>query len=225
MSSILPPNKPALPADKVRAALAHALRTLPGADKINLDLLQRSCPVMVLANRAYFLDSMGAPGKNDWNQYDDGAWLVTPDKVIPFNWNCDPAAKGWNASLGKPFANLMPGVWPFVKGLHKGQYKAWRQPYDEQAKTLQLDHYFTDERGVGHFKVMRYENVNARGYVDDGYHAINGHRGGINGTSSWGCQTVPPEQYDGPNGYLELSYRATQAQPFLPYVLTEERLQ
>jgi len=172
VSSIIPPQLPKLPAEVVNRILAanHVVHA-----------------VALLSVRAYRRDTMGKPGVNDAGIYDDAIFLRFPGGMLPFNANTDPSRFGWNADLGKPFAQLKCGTWPFIRGLHKGQYMALRQPYEEQADELDLpDH--------GHFTVIRDDGRGHR-YEDNGYHAINLHRGGANGTSSWGCQTIPPDDY------------------------------
>lgn len=220
MNSILPQTRPQATPEKVREALKTALEDLPGMGKVYLEAVLRDCPVMVFADRAYYRHTMGAPDANDFGIYDDSAWIVTPNQVIAFNWNVDPSRAGWNPSLGKPYANLETGLWPFVKGQHKGLGPAWRQPYDEQARELGLDRYFIDDRKQGEFKVERSVPERNICFEDEGYHAINIHWGGENGTSSWGCQTCPPDQW---LEFQSLTYKLTAlaGQKWLPYVLAE----
>src|SRR5688572_28150889 len=78
-------------------------------------------PVAILGIRGYRRDTMGKPGVNDCNIYDDALFVRYPGGVLNCNGNCDPVRIGWNSSLGKPFAQLKAGVWPFVKGKHKGE--------------------------------------------------------------------------------------------------------
>lgn len=218
---LLPPAKPKLSAEAVREALALALGRL--GKGVAMGRLWEECPVIAFANRGYYRDSMGRPGVNDAGQFDDACWLVTPEEVHAYNWNTDPSVIGWNRSLGKPFAMLAEGIWPFVKGMHKGRIKAWRQPYEEQAKAAQLGKVFTDARRLGHFVVLR--DANRPGvpvYEDEGYHAINIHDATESGTSSWGCQTAPPPQY---RQFQALSYTLTEKQLWLPYVLSNERIE
>jgi len=119
--------------------------------------------------RGYFEKSMGNPTKNDRGIYDDAIFLVTPSKVRAYNGNTDP-------SFGrKGMANLKPGVWEFETGLHglsrPNPYPAFRQ----------------------HSKMTVYRDDVGD---DSGYFGINLHRGGINSTSSLGCQTIVASQWD-----------------------------
>jgi len=216
----VPKSRPQMKALDVRRALQTALE----ADKgLNLAAVQRDCPVMFLANRAYYLETMGRPDRNDFGTFDDAAWIVTPTSVTAFNWNVDPSAEGWNASLGKPYANLMAGVWPFIRGQHKGKGPAWRQPYQEQAEDLDLGRYFTDGRAQGLFKVLRSVPARKIHFVDEGYHAINIHWASRNGTSSWGCQTAPIAPVNQWEEFQQLSYQLAKSfgQSWVPYALTE----
>lgn len=217
MSTLSPTTKPRLSESDVRQQLSAALQRL--SEGVKLQALWTACPVVLFARRGYYRDTMGKPGINDAGIYDDAAWLVTPDAVLPWNWNTDPSVIGWNRALGKPYAMLKEGIWPFVKGLHKGKVKAWRQPYAEQAKAAKLGEVFTDWRKLGHFTVLR--DANRPGvpvYEDTGYHAINIHNGSELGTSSWGCQTAPPRQYP---DFQKRSYALTEGQRWLPYVLSD----
>lgn len=125
--------------------------------------------VLIVGIRGYFEDSMGAAGKNDRGIYDDALFVVLPDRVVAFNGNTDPAA------FERGIATLKPGVWRFRAGKHKLSsptgYPAFRQ--------------------YGNMTVLR----DGAG-EDTGYFGINLHRGGKAGTSSLGCQTVPPAQWD-----------------------------
>lgn len=112
-------------------------------------------------------------------------------------------------------------MWPFIRGLHKGSYPALRQPYEEQPANLQLERVFGpyDPRALGHFIVIRDDGKGYR-YEDTGYHAINIHRGGYDGTSSWGCQTFPPDDWP---SFIDVVYREMKksAQTWIPYCLVD----
>jgi lysozyme len=124
--------------------------------------------VAVLAIRDYYLDTIGKPGKGDRNTYDDAAWIMLGDRCVPYNFSTDPSA--WRRGM----ATLKPGLWWMIPGKHKAQsasgYEAFRQ--------------------WGNFTVIRDDQGEHTGYF-----GINLHRGGFNGTSSEGCQTVPPLQW------------------------------
>lgn len=129
--------------------------------------------------RGYFLDSMGLAGHNDRAIYDDACflWSPVPGASVAFNFNTDPSR--FRAGYGhdedtKGMAVLKaPGVYSYKIGLHKGEYKALVQ--------------------AGPVDVIRDGNPP---YPAHGWFGINIHRGGVNGTSSLGCQTVPPSQWN-----------------------------
>lgn len=124
--------------------------------------------VAILGVRGYYRDSMGATGKNDRGIYDDAAFVALHDRVIPFNFNTDPSA--FRAGI----ATLIPGIWTFTPGWHK---------LGKASGHVAL-------RQLGDFTVSRDGKGEYRGQF-----GINLHRGGNNGTSSLGCQTVPPDQW------------------------------
>lgn len=199
-------NKPKLSPDEVNRLLA---------------LHNVTQGVAILAVRGYRRDTMGKPGVNDVGIYDDALFVRHAGGVLNCNGNCDPSRIGWNPGVGKPFAQLKTGVWPFIIGLHKGQYTALRQPYEEQAMDLGLQRIFhaDDPRAFGHFTVIR-DNGQGSRYEDPGYHAINIHKGGIVGTSSWGCQTLPPDEWP---EFIALVQSAMKSagQRWLPYCLID----
>jgi len=125
-------------------------------------------PVVVLAIRGYYQDTMGKPGVNDRGIFDDAAWVILPDRSFPFRFNTDPSG------YKKGIATLLPGTWWFIPGLHKisslNPYEAFRQ--------------------FGDMTVTR----DGKG-KDRGWFAINLHKGGLNSTSSAGCQTVYGDQW------------------------------
>lgn len=134
-------------------------------------------PIIVVGIRGYYRDSMGKPGVNDRMLYDDMIALVTPNVTLSCNGNTDPNGyrRGKGAGSQKGMASLEPGFWPAYKlALHKGQYLAICQR-------------------AGEVTVKRDGNPD---YLDTGWFGINIHRGGVSGTSSEGCQTIPPAQWE-----------------------------
>ncbi len=132
---------------------------------------RRGDAMMVIGIRGYYQKSMGNPRQNDRGIYDDAIMIMEPDGAHPFNGNTDPS------SFRKGIANLKaPQSVRYVPGPHgfkrkNGPYPAFRQ--NSNCTVVR------DQKGD-----------------DTGMFWINLHRGGINGTSSAGCQTVPPHQWD-----------------------------
>lgn len=154
----------------------------------------------VVGVRGYYRDTMGKTGVNDRGIYDDALFLITPDRFIAFNANTDPSKvrKGAGVGAGKGMASLKPGVWrAHGLGKHKGQYLALVQ-----------------SRG----KVTVRRDGTAGDYDDTGMFGINIHKGGINSTSSEGCQTIPPSQWD---EFIHAVAVPAKAQGVVPYVLLD----
>lgn len=145
---------------------------------------------LIVAVRGYRATSMGPTKGNDAGIYDDAMFYLAPDKFIPENANTDPSRYGWNAGAGKPMAVLNTGCWAFRRGPHKGCTPALRQFTISEAQKAKVPH-------DGLFSVTRtYAPGDRRNYIEAGYYAINAHPGGINGTSSEGCQTLPRDRAD-----------------------------
>lgn len=216
-----PRSRPQLNGDVARQV---AYRLILADPNVQGHWLIGACPVLCLAVRGYYADTIGTPGRNDYGVWDDALFLVTPEGVTSYNSNCDPSRTGYNPGVDKFYAQLQTGVWPFREGPHKGAPNHFRQLSEAEAVARDLDQYFTDRRARGHFAVRRVEKDGV-GRVEWGYQAINIHEGSRNGTSSWGCQTLPPDQW---REFQVASYAALakhgQAASFLPYVLTDERL-
>lgn len=145
-----------------------------------------------LTIRGYYRDSLGAKGKNDVGMYDDMLAWVSEKDILPIQGNTDPSRVGWNGSLGKPFAMLVPGVWYFIRGPHKGRQPCFRQPTEENAQDFRIP-------GKGYFTVYRAKGQNQISQhtapTESGYFAINIHDGGDENTSSWGCLTAPSKTF------------------------------
>jgi len=155
--------------------------------------------VILVGIRGYYYDTMGEVGKNDRGIYDDAIFVIAPDFFGSWNANTDPS---YSDKQKPDVAVLSPGVHFYKKGKHKITsplgYAAFRPatPNEELPVT---------RSGKPSFGV-----------------AINIHKGGVNGTSSLGCQTIPPAQWE--------SFRSTvymlmdrYDQDKVPYVLVENK--
>lgn len=153
--------------------------------------------VVLLGVRGYYLSSMGKPGVNDRGIYDDAIFVVSPNAFAGFNANTDPSV------YRKGIATLVPGVHFYRKGKHGitkpgGGYPAFRPATPDEELTVTRDGQTGLSKGV----------------------AINIHRGGRNSTSSLGCQTIHPDQWD---AFQQLAYAEMDraGQKVVPYVLIE----
>lgn len=151
--------------------------------------------VTLLGIRGYYKDSIGKPGVNDINQYDDAIFLISPRVFFAVNANVDPSKDGIKIAHLKA-----GGPYLYKIGMHnmKHPYKALRQ--------------------YGNVTVLRNgipvtDSPANRFYIDI-------HRGGYNTTSSLGCQTIFPDQWP---SFLENVEREMKFynQPVIPYYLAE----
>jgi len=134
----------------------------------------------VFASRAYYRDSMGKPGVNDISMYDDAIFIVTPDHFSAWNANTDPSRYGWNAGAGKFMARLKAGVWSFRRLKHKMNSPSGYMAFGQGSQPVTVE---------------RVRQDGSIATTESGVFGINLHRGGNNGTSSEGCQTIPPSQW------------------------------
>jgi len=152
--------------------------------------------VALVGVRGYYSKTF-PPAGNQRGVYDDAIILLSPSVHASFNANTDPSVHR------KGIATLIPGVYRYKKGRHgisRGPgYPALRPATKEEALPVMRD-------GDGNETV--------------GYH-INIHRGGRNTTSSLGCQTIPPTQWD---SFISLVYGEMDRyqQSTIPYLLVEQ---
>ncbi len=173
---------------------AHAVRAFLAAGNTAVP------EVFVVGVRGYYRDTMGEPGRNDRGIYDDAIFVVGPETFAAFNANTDPSA------FRSGVASLLPGVHWYRPGNHGitrpgGGYPAFRPATKDEALPVRRD---------GDPDVP-----STRPGI-----AINIHRGGRTGTSSLGCQTIPPSQWDAFHALLTLQLRKTGLKMF-PYILIE----
>lgn len=173
MPAAIPPNKPRATRAMVYAAALSAWKWHQGA--------QPMPSTFVLAARGYYRDTMGMPGTNDVGIYDDAIFIVTPGPFIAFNANLDPSRYGWNPGAGKYMARLAPGVWSFRRLKHH---------------PARPDGYMAFGQGDSAVTVHRIRENGTIATTENGCFGINLHRGGVNGTSSEGCLTIPRDQWD-----------------------------
>lgn len=152
--------------------------------------------VVLLGIRGYYSNLDNKPG-NARGIYDDAIFVVSPTVYASFNANTDP-------SIFRPkIATLRPGVHIYKKGKHGisrpgGGYPALRPANKDEALPVYRDGVQKPWDGV----------------------AINIHKGGYNTTSSEGCQTIYPPQWD---SFINLVYSEMDRynQKTIPYVLVE----
>jgi lysozyme len=151
--------------------------------------------VALVGIRGYYSETF-TPSGNQRGIYDDAIVLLSPSVHATFNANTDPSVHR------KGIAVLKTGIHRFRKGNHGlskpgGGYPALRPANAKEELPVTRD-------GIG----------------DDMGIAINVHKGGYNTTSSLGCQTIYPPQWDGFIG-LVYSEMTRYNQKTIPYLLVD----
>lgn len=158
-------------------------------------------PVLIVGVRGYFLNTVGRPGVNDLNVWDDAILVYENGQLLrTFNANTDPSKSKQNLAM------LDPGVYQFYKGKHKGRILAFRA-YPEGVR---LPCKRQDFSGVWRKSLCS---------------AINIHDGALYDTWSAGCQTIvnqPPHRQF--NEFRDLVYTLMDRHRLetVTYLLIEE---
>lgn len=134
--------------------------------------------------------------------YDDAVFLVTEDGVEGFTFNTDPSVDR------KGIAVLQPGKYAYTQGLHGVHHLDTKNDLDDRVlyNTLIAHHKDVDSdkgkltywafRQAGPVLLLRDGKTTPE---TDGWPSnpawIDIHRGGVNTTSSEGCQTVLPDEW------------------------------
>ena len=161
-----------IPATRPRMSSAELM---PKVKALGLDPAKD--PVFVVGVRGYYRDTMGAVGENDRGIYDDAIFLVSPSFFASYNGNTDPSKvrRGRGRGAAKGMARLNAGLWRAHRfGKHKQKYTALCQ--------------------LGGPVTVTRDGVDGD-YPDTGNFGINIHNGSWGGTSSLGCQTIYPAQW------------------------------
>jgi lysozyme len=150
----------------------------------------------LLGVRGYFQDSMGAIDQNDRGIYDDAMFLIAPGRFAAFNANTDPSKHR------EGIAVLQCGIWLYKLGLH-GINRERETGIKAYTALVQ----------AGQVEVLRDGGKRERGFF-----GINIHKGGVNGTSSLGCQTIIPAQWQ---EYIDDVKSVMKNQAVIQYCLIE----
>lgn len=175
-----------------RLSMDEANKYLATATKPN------HAPVMVLAVRGYYLNSMGIAGDNDRGIFDDAIILMGPNYYQTFNGNTDPRI------IKQGVAMLLPGWHEFKQGWH-GYGKASGHQAFRTANVREV------------LPVLRDGQVGIKEGV-----TVNIHRGGKFNTNSIACQTIVEDQW---LEFQRTAYKLMnqEGQKVLPYLLVEEK--
>lgn len=169
-----------------------------------------------------------ANGTNQVGIYDDIIAIVTPDFFKAYNANTDPSR------LYDGVAVLQPGVYQYIKGLHGMRHLNLSNIDDRtiynKLETSGKDVAPTPGRILPYWAFRQHSNVTvlrqgATKPVTDSPGSrfwIDIHRGGYKTTSSAGCQTIFPDQWEDFRNHgfdAMISYK----QPIVSYLLVNDK--
>lgn len=168
-------------------------------------------PVFVAGIRGYYGQSMGNRSTNDRGIYDDALFLVSQAFFGSYNANTDPSGRRPGSGFGakKGMARLKPGVWLAYRfDNHAGR----GSPYPALCQR------------AADVTVIR-DGIEAD-YEHTGRFGINIHRGSQTKTSSLGCQTIWPAQWDSfiasAHDQARRFHGSSWKRVTIPYVLLEQ---
>lgn len=141
------------------------------------------------------------PADNKRGIYDDAIFLITPHGIFGYNANTDPSVNRTGIAV------LQPGTYWYIKGLHGVHHLDQDNPEDkallERLVSSGRDLPPVPGRTIPYWALRQDSNVMV---LRDGAMTtetdsprnrfwIDIHKGGVNTTSSEGCQTVYPDQW------------------------------
>jgi lysozyme len=188
-------------ADNIRAAIMRYVRLGRITEAEAQEYLKKATephrlPVMVIAIRGYYLNSMGKANENDRGIFDDAMAVIGPNYFKTFNANTDPSR------YEKGIGMILPGWHLYKIGKHG---ISGPRPYDAFRPAT------PDESIPG---------------LRDGQNGIkkiitpNIHSGGDVSVNSKACQTILKSQW--PEFQKDIyAMMRTEAQRVLPYLLLE----
>ncbi len=156
--------------------------------------------VFILGVRG-FMESVGG---NKKGIYDDAVFLVTEDGVEGFNFNTDPSIDRTGIAV------LQPGKYAYTQGLHGLHHLDTKNNLEDRVIYNTLIAHHKDIPPPQPGKIIPYWAFRQAGPVTllrdgkteaevDGWPSdpawIDIHKGGVNTTSSEGCQTVLPDEW------------------------------
>ncbi|WP_019943771.1 hypothetical protein [Dyadobacter beijingensis] len=163
----------ALPANKPRLSFSRIMELIQ-----DFSLDTSASPLFIVGIRGYYRDNLGKVGANDRGIYDDALFVMSPGATATFNANTDPSIFRPKTPAKKGIARLKPGIYYAHRfDVHGGKSSSYPAICQRAAPVT----------------VIRDGNPD---YEETGMFGINIHRGGYNTTSSEGCQTIHPTQWD-----------------------------
>lgn len=154
----------------------------------------------IVGVRGFYKDELGRKGVNDRGIYDDAIFILEENLMFGFNANTDPSRYGMNNKIGKGLAVLKAGKYEYKIGIHgvsKEKSKQYEALIQEEKVSVKRD--VTNQEETGFF-------------------GINIHKGALNSTSSEGCQTIHPLQWDEFMHHVKAYFPSGKN---IPYILIE----